>query len=355
MAVDLIFHATFIASKAGKTGLTVTVDVDKIQRSDGARTAVVTGASATEGRNGHYWYRSAGVADLQNYDYIACFKTTDTSVDQQHLHAAWFPFPLAYAAELAYLDAAITSRLASVGYTTPPTAAQVRDAILTDATRFAGANIDAAISSRQPSGNVTVGALAAAALRQFFQTDTGLGYSDAVDGSVLKETLDGVPPSSVGAAAIWAYVTRTLTQSAASIAAAVSGSTITIQRGDTLSVPLTGIGALTGYVSLDFTVKTNPIVDADAAAIVRIRKNASGLSDGLLVLNGATGTAAQGSITITSEPLGNITIALAAEATAQLGIASGLYYDVQMITASGIVTRTEGICNIASDVTRAIV
>ena len=42
--MSLIFYGVFTASKVGKTGITVTVDVDQLTRADGTRTALVTGA-----------------------------------------------------------------------------------------------------------------------------------------------------------------------------------------------------------------------------------------------------------------------------------------------------------------------
>ena len=156
--------------------------------------------------------------------------------------------------------------------------------------------------------------------------------------------------------AVWANATRTLTQAAAQVQDAVEGATITILRGDTLSASLTGLGSLAGYVSLDFTVKAKPEDDADTAAIIRIRLNASGTGDGLLRLNGAEAdTPGNGSITIDDADLGNITITLAAAETDDLIPRRNLFYDVQMISAS-VSTLTDGTCHIvaAGDVTRAV-
>lgn len=156
-------------------------------------------------------------------------------------------------------------------------------------------------------------------------------------------------------ASLWAYATRTLTQSAAQVVDIVSGSSITAQRGDTLTAALTGIGNLTGYVTLDFTVKYDK-GDADTSAIVRIRKNASGLTDGLRTILGAAAvTSANGTIAITSTPLGNVTITLAAAETAKLIPGQGYYYDIQMITATTVLTMTTGTFNVAADVTRLLV
>ena len=172
------------------------------------------------------------------------------------------------------------------------------------------------------------------------------------------ETLDSDYALSVqtgiGEANVWSYSTRTLTQSAASVTAAVSGSDITITRGDTLSASLTGLGSLSGYVSLDFTVKGGK-ADSDDDALIRIRLNASGSDDGLLRFDKtAAADADQGSITIDDADAGNITITLAAALTDDLAVQSGLEYDVQMITASAVTTLTEGTAHVVADVTRAV-
>ena len=180
-------------------------------------------------------------------------------------------------------------------------------------------------------------------------------YVQGLAGDVAVGVVTEVFDVTASAADVWAYASRTLTQSAASVAAAVAGSTITIQRGDTLSAALTNIGALTGYVSLDFTVKRDK-EDADSAAIIRIRKNASGLTDGLRWLNGADAStrSANGSITIDDEPTGDITIALASAETDDLTTDGAGWYDIQMITAAAVTTLSEGICSISADVTRLI-
>lgn len=151
----------------------------------------------------------------------------------------------------------------------------------------------------------------------------------------------------------WSHTPRTLTQSAATIAAALAGSTITIQRGDTFSASITGLGDLTGYTAIDWTVKRDK-EDADTAAIIRIRL--AGAGAGLRWLNGldASLRSANGSITIDNLVLGNITIALAAAETDDLVTDSAGWYDIQLVTAVGVYTKSEGICNISADVTRLI-
>lgn len=179
-------------------------------------------------------------------------------------------------------------------------------------------------------------------LAKFSTQDTG--ETTPVAGSVAKLAQGS---ASMTEADIWAYATRTLTQSAAQIAAVVAGSTLTVQRGDTLSAALTGLGSIDGRTKLWFTVKRS-LDDADTASIVQIEETA-----GLLHLNGAAGTAIQGNITVDDASAGDITITLAAAAAAQLPLGS-YSYDVQWVTASDEVhTLTAGTARIVADVTRA--
>ena len=147
--------------------------------------------------------------------------------------------------------------------------------------------------------------------------------------------------------------TDLLNASSVTVVSTVKGSTITILRGDTLSAKLSDLGDLTNYVSLDFTVKRNAY-QTDDEATVRIRKNASGLTDGLLTLNGATPSSADdGSIAITDAAAGDITITLAASCTDDL--ATGTYaYDVQLIEVGDVSTLTSGKATVIADVTRAV-
>ena len=187
------------------------------------------------------------------------------------------------------------------------------------------------------------------------EVDTALADYDAPTKAELDSGLAGLndPSAADVAGEVWTYSTRTLTQSAAAVAAAVAGSAIAILRGDTLTAELTGLGSLAGYVSIDFTVKAAK-ADVDADALVRIRLNASGTGDGLLRLNGSgVSDASKGSIAIDDEDAGDITVTLAAAATASLEVRSGLYYDVQLITATAVSTLTDGDADVTADVTRA--
>jgi len=181
-----------------------------------------------------------------------------------------------------------------------------------------------------------------AALAKFANTDTG--ETTAAAGSVAKLAQGS---ASMTEADIWSYATRTLTQSAAQVAAVVAGSTLTVQRGDTLSAALTGLGSIVGRTKLWFTAKRH-LDDADTASIIQIEETA-----GLVYLNGAAGTALDGAITVDDEDAGDITITLAAVASAEL--AAGSYsYDIQWVDASdGVHTLSGGPVRVTPDVTRA--
>ena len=91
---DLIYIAQFQHSEYGVVGVTATVNVDRITLATGSRTALVTGAAATEARNGVYYYRLAG-ADPILYDYIVIFLGTGVNVDQHEIVGTLQPDPAA--------------------------------------------------------------------------------------------------------------------------------------------------------------------------------------------------------------------------------------------------------------------
>lgn len=131
-------------------------------------------------------------------------------------------------------------------------------------------------------------------------------------------------------------------------------STQTITRGDTMALDINDLGDLTGYVSIDFTVKEFAY-EADTDAIIRIRLNASGVDDGLLRFNKAAETDdTLGSITIDDLTDGDITIALSATRTDDLAPQRNLHYDIQMITATAVETLLSARFTVSADITRAI-
>ena len=193
-------------------------------------------------------------------------------------------------------------------------------------------------------------------------SDTLETLSDQLDGVALEATLTAIKGAGwtdETLAAIEVLIeaikakTDLLDVSSVTVSSAISGTTITILRGDTFECSISDLGSLASYVSLDFTVKADKS-DADTAALIRIRLNASGLEDGLLTLNGATASNADdGSIAITDAAAGDITITLAASCTDDLP--TGTYaYDVQLIEVGDVSTLTSGKASVTADVTRAV-
>jgi len=160
----------------------------------------------------------------------------------------------------------------------------------------------------------------------------------------LSDQLDGVEPADV-----WTYSTRTLTQAAATVNAAVSGGTITILRGDTLSASITGLGDISARSKLWWTVKDS-YSDTDPNAILQVEE-----TGGLLYVNGGTAGTALASITVSDENAGDLTIAVDETITDDLVPRNNCYYDIQMLTGAGAVTTlTAGTVNLTADVTRRV-
>lgn len=150
------------------------------------------------------------------------------------------------------------------------------------------------------------------------------------------------------AAAVWSYAVRTLTQSAAQVAAAVQGSDLILLRGDTFVANLTGLGSLVGRDKLWFSIKDSRS-DTDEEAIIQIVEGV-----GLVRLNGAAATATDGSLVVTDASLGDVTITIEATATQYLVPKKRRDYDIQMLDGIVVTTKTEGICTIRADVTRDV-
>ncbi|MEW6427337.1 MAG: hypothetical protein AB1568_04800 [Thermodesulfobacteriota bacterium] len=129
------------------------------------------------------------------------------------------------ATRAGYLDAAVSSRLAAAGYTAPPTAAAVRTEMDANSTKLA--NLDAAVSSRLAAAGYTApptaiqirqeidaNSAALAAIAGYIDTEVA-AILEAVDTEVaaIKAKTDNLPvaPSSLTAADVWGYISRTLT------------------------------------------------------------------------------------------------------------------------------------------------
>lgn len=110
--VKMVALAQYIASKAGATGLTVTCDVDEYNiDSATVDNAFLTAQSMTAVRNGIYRLFFDG-DDTKLY--TATAKTSDSSVDQQHIAAV-----IVRLDRVNNADVTTSSRLASASYTAP--------------------------------------------------------------------------------------------------------------------------------------------------------------------------------------------------------------------------------------------
>ena len=146
---------------------------------------------------------------------------------------------------------------------------------------------------------------------------------------------------------VWGYATsRTLTMSATEITNAVSGSSITQIRGNSWSIPITG---LTLYATKQqFTIKRAK-TDSDADALLFIDS-----TTGLIRVNGSTTgiTATDASIVYAGTTL---TVTVKANVTAQLESYPWVY-GIQSIHSDGTVSEVYGgTFTITSDAVRATV
>lgn len=169
----------------------------------------------------------------------------------------------------------------------------------------------------------------------------------------LDTQLDALPTAAENAASVWTYAARVLTSTAASTIATITGSAISIQRGDTTSISLTGLGNISTRTKLWFTIKDS-VQDHDTQSKVMVRENV-----GLIYVNGMTPTqaglaASDAALNVTDETTGAVTIVLSAMLTAMLTPDTGLVYDIQMLTASGVTTLTSSTATVVGDVTQAI-
>ena len=313
---------------------------------------------------------------------------------------------------IANLDATVSSRLAAASYTAPLDAAGTRTAIgLATAnldTQLAGLPTDAdvqaaataALNAYDPPTNAEMVARTLLAASYFDPATDTVARVTLVDTTTTLTNMPAAAPSAATVAdAVWdealsghaaagstgaaltaasaagdpwatalpgAYGAGTagallsgidsnvdmLLAADTSSSDATTAGAISRRRGDSWNIPLT-IGAITGYTSLWFTIKASHD-DADTAALLQIKLNASGLSDGLLYVNGTTASSdALGSITVNNATTGAIVIDV--DETITDDLAPGEYcYDVQTLIAGDVATPDSGTFTVTADVTRSV-
>jgi len=314
--MDIILSAAFTASKIGKTGLTPTVTCYATERSTGTRTTVVNAQNMTEVGLGLYEYRLAS-ATPETHDYKWCAVTADSSVDQQQVHGWIGPFAGAYATQLAYLDALVSSRLATAGYTAPLSAAGVRTAV-----GLASANLDTQLA--------------------------GL----AQPGDAMDLTSDAIDDVAAAAAAAGVTVNATVALSATEAETVATGG-LALRSFHTFaqSVNSTSAAALNTATKVWLALKERD-TDLDAAAVVLIEAAA-----GLTVLAGAAyGTTAHGTLVVSgSAGAWTITAGLDEVATGLLAAYANknLLAEVKAKVGSSTVHVWSGKARISSGIVRA--
>jgi hypothetical protein len=325
---SLRFYAHFVASKVGKTGLTVTVDVYE------SGTAIVTGASATEvGTSGVYIYVLAGASvDLEG-EYLAVFKTADATVDQQHVPSLW----VVGRAGLEDLDAAISSRLAAASYTAPPSASTVAQAVwdaLTSALVAAGSigewilsKLDVVVSTRLAASSYTAPPSAAA-------------VSDAVwDEAVSDHLTAGTTGAVLGSLGSAELVVLKPAFGDAGVLSLVRGDTYAVDENRALAVSSETWPDLTGADPITLTIRRRPQA---------FRTDPTD-EDVLLSVTDVLSSRVFG-------PSGDQTVVFEIESEESAALLPGLAtgkYDVQATLSNGhVFTLVFGLVNVVEDQTR---
>lgn len=252
VSTSVKFLAFFTASKTGKTGLTVTIDIY-----DPSGSQIVTGGSATAIGGGLYAY-TLSTNNSAEGEYAAIFKTSDSTVDAQHIPSLWVlgragvenldasvsTRSTLTAAQVnteadnaladvglsstitGRIDQAISTRLAAADYTAPtaaPTVTAIRQEMDSNSTKLA--NLDATVSSRLATSGYTAptSAPTVAAIRTELAVE--LGRLDASVSSRLAGS---------------AYTAPTTPPTAAQIATAVEGSLLNEADGQAVLNAIVG-------------------------------------------------------------------------------------------------------------------
>lgn len=151
---------------------------------------------------------------------------------------------------------------------------------------------------------------------------------------------------------IWANPSRSLTVSSVRPRTLVDGDQYTIYKDTSITIPFTGLGDISGYTNLWFTVKREQDLEsADTQSIVHMD-----YLTGLLYINKAAATAGHGSITLDDPALGNITVAITKDGGALLPVFAKepLRWEVKGIAGAVVDILLQGTCFIQPAVTRKI-
>lgn len=340
-------------SGLGKTALAdVVFNGYTVRKSDLAVITTHTNLAATELGIGLYGKNFD--IDTSLYDVVGVFSTASAAVSEKVSPAVRWDGAERWSTELARIDATITSRLALASYTAPDNAS-----IATLLARVIG-TLAAGTHQPQSGDAYTVAGLIKIVtdkLATMLQT-IGLNWQFTTEALWLAPTGDAnisdTDKTDIAQRA-WDsdYVQeRTLSVSGENIVDSVlADNNISAHRGDTMILPITGLGSLAADDILVFTVKELKDLSADdTQARIQIQE-----AQGLLIFNRAAPVdATDGDLTVDDRTDGDITISLIAARMAELP-AQKYRYDIQRFKANGQVdTRRQGYFTVNEDVTRRV-
>lgn len=305
-------------SKAGKTGLAdVAFYIKSVKHSDSAIAVVVNGTVGFEVGYGIYGVQVAGM-DLETYDYIGAAQTASTATTSKAAPLLRWDAAESHDAELANLDAAISSR----------------------STLAAGAEMDLVggavddvwdelIAGHVGAGSVGAVLNAAGAAGDPWSTQLPGAYPAGSAGRLIGDNAAAIEALRISNAAVLVSLTT-----------GPAGLPYTIYTHAAAIITLTGLPSISGYEKLWFTIKRNKASDDTEALIhVEVSDPPAG-TDGLIYVNGAGATNTDAAITVLSNT--SIQVVIEIGAMEQLGPAAELFYGVKKLVSTRPLTVSEG-------------
>ena len=407
----LAFYAQFTKTLVGVNSLSVVWDVERITRSSGARSALVTGGatSITIGRRGLYGYLLTD-ADTKLYDYVATAITAG-DVDQKEIAALWSM----YEADALKIGGQTTSAAAPVAFPAAVGTSTYAGAdtagtteLLTripDATPGAAGGLPTVDANNYIAGIVgtknqlddlvdAAAAPAASAIASQVRTelsielgrlDVGVGTRGTGTAMTSQQVRDamklapttGTPTAGSVDAELDALQTNTAAlairnaMKLAPTSGAPSAGSVDKHLDDiiaiTSQIDVTAVTqvsqAISGHLAITAGLTFNATVtgltipaDWDEAIWTLKRSTSDTDADAVLQLrstNGIPATPGDDALTVT-QASGSIAIYLTDETTAALTVASGLGWDVKFIDVDGDSTGHRGTAEIMTTETQAL-
>jgi hypothetical protein len=138
------------------------------------------------------------------------------------------------------------------------------------------------------------------------------------------------------------------------IVSAVDGGEINIYQAVTLSATISGLAIPAGWTKLYWTVK-RATSEADTDAILQmVETNPAAITDGLLRVNGAAGTAGNGSLTV-DQAAGTVAIDLLMTVCDDLALSTGLVWSLKALHPTSAATLlATGTVNVLGQATMAV-